>query len=94
MFNFGASSEFYFTGTAPAGGWIGELCYDSGGNCAGLPSISLWDVGGDQEYAVDSAVGGDQIIASVTPEPRSAVLLLTGIGLAAVMRKRAPVPKV
>jgi len=78
-FSFSPGNEFYFTGVAPT---HGELCYDAGTNCAAAPSVSLWNVGGDGQFDVDSAVDGEEIMASV-PEPRPAVLMLTGIGLVA-----------
>lgn len=89
MFNFstgGPQNSFY--GFFPNGGgmaeWVGNVPPSGNGN------FQIFNLNGDSVSLQSAVVSGNQVIASIpaVPEPGTNSLMLIGIGLVFVMRKR------
>jgi hypothetical protein len=88
MFNFGGTDDGYFFISDPATPPEGAFCYETSTACSSFPAgIVIYDLGGDNLFPF-AAESGNQDIATVTPEPSTGVLLLTGIVLMILLRKR------
>ena len=91
-FNFGLSeewgSQFDFNGIGPT---VGSLCISAYCVSGSGIDISNLESDGDNVYAGEFSVDN---IATVTPEPGTAVLWLTGIGLMIVVMRRAQLQKI
>jgi hypothetical protein len=87
-FNFSASDygQLVFYNYSP-GSEYGVVCIEANNNCAGDSNqLVLYDLTQDGLFE-DQSLNGDQAIATIAPEPGTAVLWPTGIGLMILMRQ-------